>query len=226
MPPVPDTSRTRRIVRRDILLLLAVAGFTICMMFYYWLMAPQITGSSYLKSGTSLYAHPRAFPEFSLTDHRGQEFSNHQMKHTWSFVLFGYTHCPDICPLALSTMDRVLETLVTRDGIPALGIFISVDPQRDTQQRLSEFVQYSSREIIGLTGSEAELENLGPALDVAYSMPAGPENVNYLVDHSSYLFLVAPDGNLIALFGTPHDNERIIDDFHTLNTSYGNLQVG
>lgn len=224
MPPAPDTSRTRQTVRRDILLLLAVAGFTACMMFFYWLKAPRHVEPSLLESGTSLHAHPRTFPQFGLTDHRGQRFSNHQMKGSWNFIFFGYTHCPDICPLALGTLDRVLETLATRDRIPARGIFISVDPQRDTPQQLSEYLRYFNQEMTGLTGTETELDSLSRALGVTYSVPANPGNAEYLVDHSSYIFLVAPDGNLVALFGTPHESEHLIDDFLTLNEHYGKLQ--
>ncbi len=67
MPSDPDTSRTRQTLRRDILLLLAVAGFTACMAFFYWLKAPRHVEPSLLESGTSLHAQPRTFPQFGLT---------------------------------------------------------------------------------------------------------------------------------------------------------------
>ena len=225
MPPVPENPRTRQPVKRDLFLLLGIAGFTVCITLFYFLLPQPNSEPGSLDSATSLHAHPRAFPEFSLTDHRGTEFSHQHLRNVWSFIFFGYTHCPDICPLTLGTMNQVLGTLSTRDAIPAQGIFISVDPSRDTQPQLSDYVQYFDQKIIGLTGSDSELETLSQALGVVYSVPPAQDDAGYLVDHSAHIFLVTPNGNLLALFGTPHESQHIIDDFRTLNTYY-NLQQG
>ena len=211
-------------MRREILMLLGIAGFTVCITLYYFMLPQTNTGLDNLKSATSLHAHSRAFPDFSLTDHRGQEFSSQRLKNVWSFVFFGYTYCLDICPLALGAVDQVLGTLATRDAIPAQGLFVSVDPKRDTKKRLSDYVRYFNQDIIGLTGSKTELENLSRALGVVYSVPADHESEGYLVDHSTRIFLVAPDGNLLALFGTPHESKAITDDFRVLNAYYDTQQ--
>lgn len=224
MYPVSENSKKKQIARRDIFMLLGIAGFTICITLYYFVLSQTNTGLDNLKSATSLHTHPRSFPDFSLTDHRGQEFSGQHLKNVWSFVFFGYTHCPDICPLALGAVNQVLSTLATRDAIPAQGIFISVDPKRDTKKRLNDYVQYFDQDIIGLTGSTTELKNLSQALGVVYSVSADHKSEGYLVDHGSRIFLIAPDGNLIALFGTPHESKAITDDFRVLNAYYNTQQ--
>ena len=224
MDPVLENSKTRKILWRDIYMLLAVAGFTVCMALIYWMYSKTNPDLNRLKSATSLRTDPRPFPEFRLTNHHGQGVSQQQLKDHWSFIFFGYTYCLDTCPLALATVDQLLEGHTKQSEPPAQGIFISVDPMRDTLQRLGEYVQYFNQGIIGLTGTDTELEALTRTLRVVYSVPAKRADEGYLVDHSAHIFLVAPNGSLLALLA-PHENRAMLDDFRTLKTYY-NAQQG
>ncbi len=225
MNPLLENFRFSQAGRTSVFILFAVTAFAMGIMLYYFVTAEQREANlSNLKRATSLHASPRAFPEFTLTDHRGQEFTNENLKDTWNFIFFGFTNCPDVCPVTLSTIDQVVNNLVVHREVKAQVVFISVDPNRDTQQRLGDYVQHFNQDMIGLTGNDEELKNLTKELGVVYTTPTDSENENYLIDHSAQIFLVAPNGNLEALFSTPHETQIIADDFKILNAYYNTQQ--
>ena len=91
----------------------------------------------------------RILPDFVLEDHHGNEFTNESLKDQWSFIFFGYTHCPDVCPTTLASLNQVDEILKKAPGDPLpKTIFISVDPARDTRELLADYVPYFNSEFI------------------------------------------------------------------------------
>lgn len=176
-----------------------------------------------LTHATSLHASPRIFPAFNLIDHNGNKFSNNELKDTWTFIFFGFTHCPDVCPLTLSTLDQAASTITSNNSVDVKTIFISVDPNRDTPQVIEKYVKHFNDNMVGLTGSDEQLKLLTQSLGVVYTSPESEESENYLIDHSAHIFLVAPNGNLVALFSTPHEHQTIVDDFTILNNYYNTL---
>ena len=177
-----------------------------------------------LTHATSLHTNPRTFPIFNLIDHNGNKFSNNELKDTWNFIFFGFTHCPDVCPLTLSTLDQAASTITSNNSADINTIFISIDPNRDTPQVIEKYVKHFNNRMVGLTGSDEQLKLLTQSLGVIYTSPESGKNENYLFDHSAHIFLVAPNGNLVALFSTPHEHQTIVDDFIILNNYYNSLQ--
>jgi protein SCO1/2 len=166
---------------------------------------------------------PRPLPEFELLSHAGQAFRKENLTGNWNFLFFGFTHCPDVCPTTLATLNKVLlqisESSATR---PPGVVFVSVDPVRDSVAKLAAYVPYFNPVFIGLTGRPDEIQNLTGDMGVAviYSpVEPGPDEEtpdaerNHTVDHSTALFLVDPMGRLAGIFGAPHKAETIIDDF-------------
>src|SRR5688500_13088068 len=120
-----------------------------------------------LVSGTALGAQARPMPEFTLVDHAGKTFDSTYLVDRWTFMFFGYTHCPDICPTTLATLDKTIDELQSRGASAATQVvFISVDPERDSPQRLSEYVKYFNATFTGATGDAAELGRLALALGI------------------------------------------------------------
>lgn len=179
-----------------------------------------------LQHATSFHINPNVFPSFNLLNHHGKKTTNDEIKNAWSFVFFGFTNCPDICPLTLSIIDQVIETLSKQEILNTQAILVSVDPKRDTTKQLHEYVRYFNNFTIGLTGSRDEIKQLTQQLGVVYTTPDNETeteaNIDYVVDHSAHIFLVSPDGNLFALFSTPHEVETIVNDFKILHTYYTN----
>jgi protein SCO1/2 len=158
----------------------------------------------------SLYPQPRALPEFELLDNHQQAFTTSQLKGHWSLVFVGYTFCPDICPTTLAELSRIYPKLVALPSeYPVQVVFLSVDPQRDTPQRLNEYVNFFEPEFIGVSGEHKYLFPLVKAIGMMYSMSESTDNPNYLVDHSSSVVLVNPQAQVIGRFKAKFEPGKI-----------------
>jgi protein SCO1/2 len=163
---------------------------------------------------------PLEIPEFSLTDHRSATFDMNRLSGRWSFLFFGYTFCPSICPNTLGTLRTVSELLATSAAGSAdvQFVFVSVDPDRDTTERLAAFVPYFHPDFIGVTGSQEELENLTKALGIyhARSDETPVDARDYLVDHTSAVLLIDPRAQLHAVYSHPDEPEAIARSFEEI----------
>lgn len=167
----------------------------------------------------------RALADFELSDQRGQTFTNGQLAGSWSLLFFGYTYCPDVCPLTLTTFKQIKAELVGK--MPPKAdlnfIFVSVDPERDTPGRLKEYIDFFDPEFIGLTDTsprQMQLTSLTRSLGVFYSTQDTGSNGTYLVDHSAGIFLINPQARAHALFSAPHRAADIARDIPAIINSY------
>ena len=169
--------------------------------------------------GTRL-AEPRALQPFTLTDHTGKTFGTEQLTGKWSFVFFGYAHCPDVCPTTLSILNSVAKQL--DNTAPATRyILVGIDPGRDTPEQLGQFVTSFNSDFIGVSGTGRELAKLTEQLGIFHKpVTNGKQAGNYTVDHTASILLFDPDGRLHALFSAPLDASRISDDFKRLAKAY------
>jgi protein SCO1/2 len=162
----------------------------------------------------------RDISAFELVDHRGEPFTNTSLQGVWSFLFFGYTHCPDVCPTTLSVLNSVAQKLGT-DARDVRFIFISVDPERDTPETLAQFVRYFNGDFIGVTGKPEAIERLTKQLGVLYMRVASQDTPgSYLMDHTASVFLVDPDGRYHAVFTPPITAEKIVTDFAKIRSDY------
>ena len=159
---------------------------------------------------------------FSLTDHRGKPFDNQTLTGQWTFLNFGYTYCPDVCPTTLAmlaAMDDKLQSIKTVQ--PYQIAFVSIDPERDSQQQLAEYVTHFKPTWLGVTGPDEALKHLTQPLGILYAR-VGRDNdsQNYVMDHSASIILVDPQGRYHALFSPPHDAGYLAEDFITITNNY------
>jgi protein SCO1 len=154
-----------------------------------------------------LWPDPRPVPVISLTDHTGAQFGRANLEGHWSLLFFGFTHCPDICPMTLSQLNEMEHRLAASGGRTddLQTIFVSVDPDRDNPQRLAEYVGYFNEDFIGVSGEPDELQKLTRGLGAVYFIEDKDTDNDYLVDHSASVFVIDPDGRLIGIFTTPHE---------------------
>ncbi len=150
-----------------------------------------------------------------LINYEGIRFTEDNLRGKWSLLFVGYTHCPDVCPTTLSVLAQAYS-LMTEQGIaPPQVVFISIDPERDTPQLLKEYVKYFDKEFIGATGNDQQLTNIAQQLNVVYTKVAGTSGdlnaSDYLMDHSSTLLLINPDGRLQSYLTAPHSPMKIIE---------------
>ena len=165
-------------------------------------------------SATILY-DAKPVTSFTLSNHKGETFSQDNLIGKWNFLSFGYTHCPDICPTTLKTLDHVDKMLreMDKDILPQT-IFITLDPERDDVKTLSEYIPWFNKDFIGLTGTAEQIavltKNLG-ILNLKREDESGEEG--YQIDHTVVIMLIDPKGRLRALSSAPHDAQTIADDF-------------
>lgn len=168
-------------------------------------------------SGTLLPA-PRPIPEFSLLTAAGQPFTNADLQGHWSVFFFGFTHCPDVCPMTLATLNQTARLLAA--DTPRF-VFVTVDPMRDTPDVLGPYVHYFNPAFTGVTGNQAAIAALTQALGIAYTYTPGATPDEYTVDHSAALLLFNPRGELAAVFTPPHKAETLARDLRALQAFYG-----
>jgi protein SCO1/2 len=179
-------------------ILLVVYGFT-------WRMSqPVIMSKEELQiNGAIVLDKPRIFSDFELEDHRGELFNNERFQGVWSIVFFGFTHCPDICPTTLAMLNDTYSKLKDSEKERLQVVMISLDPERDTVEKLAEYVPYFNPKFTGVTGNKHLIRRLTAELNVAYNqVPLSDDD--YTVDHSTQLILINPMGHYHGFFKAPH----------------------
>lgn len=135
----------------------------------------------------------------------------------WSLLFFGYANCPDICPTTMGVAAQAKKTAEGNNHMFPQVVFVSVDPERDEIGMLGEYVRYFDKDFIGVTGEADLIKALTLQMSVVYMKMAPEEGASgYLVDHSSALLLLNPEGKLVAFLNPPHDATTILKDIQTV----------
>ncbi|MBF0620478.1 MAG: SCO family protein [Magnetococcales bacterium] len=146
---------------------------------------------------------PKVVPDFDLIDQAGQPFTQDNLKGQWNITFFGYTHCPDVCPLALGKMAELFTRLGEVDDPIAKttrAVFVSVDPLRDTADVLKEYIGYFNPDFVGVTGpSQDAVDKLAKPVGAGYIIGDKDEHGDYVVNHTSAFYLIDPDGRFVGM---------------------------
>lgn len=163
---------------------------------------------------------PREVPDFELTDQFGQPFGPDRLRGRWSLMFFGFTHCPDVCPSSLYDLQRLSAELAANGDPEHQVVFVSVDPERDSPDRLRGYTAYFDPDFIAVTGPHEQLVPLTRKLGIAYRIEEHEDGVTaYTVDHSASVLLMDPEGRLYGVFPAPLDVERMTDQMRRLEPS-------
>lgn len=214
---MPTAKQTRGII----LTVVGIAAFMtlIIAMFITGLNKPRIMTQSDLRNnGAFLFDKPRAFKDFELIDDNGQPFTPENLQGKWSMVFFGFTYCPDICPTTMALLNRFYaKQLEGRYGDDLQIILVSVDPARDTPEKLHDYVKYFNPAFTGVTGEFLPLHSFATQLNIPFSkVPGGGEN--YTVEHSGNVVLINDRGHYVAFFKAPLDLAK-------LNVTYQSIRA-
>jgi protein SCO1/2 len=170
------------------------------------------------------YQQAREIKDFQLTDHHNQAFTKANLANKWSWIFFGYTSCPDVCPTTLQELNFVYDDLKAINSTTQV-LLVSVDPNRDTPEKLAQYIAYFNIEFIALTADHGVLFPFARNLGLMYAInePEGEnaEKDSYLIDHSASLVLVNPQGKITAIFRPKQalgvlptiDGEKLVSDF-------------
>lgn len=166
---------------------------------------------------------PKALQALALHTHTGAPFLTKDLSGRWSFVFFGFTHCPDVCPTTLAELRRVRAAIGSaRDTAPNRVLFATIDPARDTDARLAEYIARFGTGVTAINGSAAAIKTFADQFRVKYEIaPAGSTTTRgYVLDHTASVSLVGPDGRLYAVFTLPLRTQAVADDVLRIHSKH------
>ena len=191
--------------RRSILIFAAVVLLIAAGLAGYSLLNRQLPGAS--GSGEALVGGP-----FTLTDQDGRRVTEKDFLGRHMLVFFGFTFCPDICPTELQVMSAALD-MMGPEGEKIQPVFVTIDPERDTPEVMKAYVANFGPRLIGLTGTPEEIAAMAKAYRVYYAR-AGDKNSPdaYLMDHSTIIYLMGPDGRFVRHFTYTTDAAKLASE--------------
>ena len=168
----------------------------------------ELTLDEYKTLGAYFIDPPRQLAEFRLIDDSNEVFLPEQFKGKWNILFFGFTYCPDICPLTMKQMSDVKESLGEySDNLRVL--LVSVDPDRDKPENLRQYLDNFDKNFKGLTGEIDQIYKFSTQVNAPFFPVVNSPEPNYTVDHSGSLVLISPEAKYAGFFRAPHDTDKI-----------------
>ncbi|WOG28012.1 SCO family protein [Endozoicomonas sp. 8E] len=205
-------SGIRNNVNKTVLILVAIVAVIMGLTFYKYTNKPSLTLEELQRMGTVVFDKPRTFDMKGMVDNKGQPFNQTNLEGKWSLVYFGYTFCPDICPTTLGQLNQ-MDKLLKNDN-PEMAkkmhyFMVTVDPRRDTVEKLNGYVPHFNPDFVGVTGSQKAIHNLAVQMNIPYTPVIDPEDEYYLVDHGANLVIINPKGDYHGFIRPPLDSEKL-----------------
>jgi protein SCO1 len=203
-------SRTQTIALAAVVAIVAVAAGILSAR---WVLQRQ---AGVQTTTATLLSPPRPVPPLALVDQDNRPFAADRLRGRWTFVFFGFTSCPDVCPVTMAALAETRKLLANvPEKLRPQVVMISVDPERDTPERLAGYVHGFDPTFLGATGTKAAIDELAQRMGVLVAKRP-LEGGSYSVDHSTAVFLIDPDGALRALFSAPHTPKLIAEDYRRI----------
>lgn len=201
---------------------LLAAVLIVALGLMFWSFRSQSISDDELQSlGVVVLPEAIQLGELNLVDENGSPFSSEQLKGKWSFGFFGYTHCPDICPITLGQMKTVYDELKEQQDLETLSntqrIFVSVDVQRDDHERVKSYTDTIDSDIIGITGDPNSIREFAESVYVGYKKMGDPEaDKDYLVEHQGNILIFDRSGNCYGFIKSPFKEHHLARIFKGL----------
>jgi protein SCO1/2 len=168
----------------------------------------ELTLDEYKTLGAYFIDPPRQLAEFKLIDDSSEVFLPEEFAGKWNILFFGFTYCPDICPLTMKQMSDVKESL--GEYSDNLRVFlVSVDPDRDKPENLRQYLDNFDKNFKGLTGEIDQIYKFSTQVNSPFFPVVNSPELNYTVDHSGSLVLISPEAKYAGFFRAPHDTAKI-----------------
>ena len=196
--------------------ILLALGFVLVMLVTWLLIKPPAPPEE-LKS--VLRSDFRPVSSFVLSSANHGPITEKNLRDHWTFLFFGYLSCPDICPNTLYELGSFRQQLnyESHDRSPPVQVlFVSVDPRRDSVDRLADYVSHFNREFIGATAGIGQIERFARQFGAGFVYEPETASGQYLVAHTGAIFLIDPYGRIVANFSQPHHADRLAAQFQRI----------
>jgi protein SCO1/2 len=162
---------------------------------------------------------PKDMINFQLTDNKGKEYTKANLSGHWTLMFFGFTNCGMVCPVTmaeLNSMYKILQHKLPDKQLPEV-VMVSVDPERDTVERMDDFVNAFNPHFIGARAEMPQIATLENALHLAaVKMQVGDKKEQYTINHSAEIMVFNPQGQLQAFLSYPHKAQRMAEDYQAM----------
>lgn len=212
---MPDKSKRMTVT---IAILLAIIALSAGLFVSQHINSKKSVDASQLHG--TLLDKPRTVQAFSLMGIDDKPFNHDSLRGSWTMVFFGFTHCGSMCPTAMAELGKMYRLLAEK-GVKILPqvVMISVDPARDSLEKLGHYVKAFDSHFYGARGSEASIKAMTHEMGIAYIKiaPKGTVDANhYDIEHTGTIMLFNPQGELVAFFTTPHQADLLAQDYTML----------
>ncbi len=180
--------------------------------------------------GVTVYPEARVLSDFQLIDEQGDAFTKSDLQGHWNLMFFGFTHCPDICPLTMAELKQFYQAFEVDDKQKPRIVLVTVDPERDSPDTMKAYVDNYDEDFIGLSGDAQVIAHLASELYVVYSEAGDPSAANshehnvssgdsdmthdgYLINHSGHIAVINPEGDYYAVMRAPHRDRDLTTAF-------------
>jgi protein SCO1 len=186
----------------------------------------QVSAEELREIGAMIYDAPVAVSQFALQDHLGRDFNNDSLLGNWTLIFFGFTNCPDICPLTMHELTGFYRDL---SGNPLQSdtrvVMISVDPFRDDTAQIARYMQGFHEDFLGVNGDYEQIRQLARELFIAHSImpipaPDGGTPRNFMVDHSGNILLIDPQGQYRGFLEPNIKRDNITQAYEVIRANY------
>lgn len=178
------------------------------------LRSAPVTDEELASLGVVILPEPILLQDLQLVDENGDSFDGSQLEGKWTFGFFGYTHCPDICPVTLGQLKTVYDGFKTESDTRTLQntqrLFVSIDAKRDHHDVVKSYTDNIDPDIIGITGEPAEVRNFADLVYVGYKQLGDPEQqTDYLVEHQGNIVIFDRNGNCYGFIKSPFEEHLL-----------------
>lgn len=199
----------------------AIIVFVVALFVYTMTQPRMMTVKELAANGVMTFEEPKPVEAFSLVDQFGQPFTEKNLAGQWTILFFGFSHCGGYCPTTLAMLDEFKNQLKSDVADNTQFVMVSVDPQRDTPERLKDYMANFDEEFVGVTGEFLPIKLLSGQFFVSFQKEVGvQQGDHYEVSHGEQLILINPNGQYHGYFNPPFTLGRLKTTYQSIVLQY------
>jgi protein SCO1/2 len=208
-------------IRKTVLILVAIIAVLVGLFFNRAFTPRILSPVEMVNNGAVIFSTPRELSAFNLLDQYSEPFTLERLQDKWTFVFFGFTHCPDICPTTLALFNSLSDKLQDTDFFADTQfLLVSLDPARDTPEALKTYIRYFNPAFVGVTGDFLPLRKMATQLNVAFQkVVTNHETGDYTIDHGGNVALINPQGHYHGFYKPPLDANKMALTYKSVRMS-------
>ena len=204
--------------KRNIIFILLVL-FSITGIFTYFQSLPSLLEKKPSLITGKILVRPMEIDNFELIDQNNEVFNKKSLEGGWTVLFFGYTNCPDVCPTTIYKLAEIKNGI--KEDLPSANfntVLVTLDPDRDSSERLDEYIGYFDETMLGVTGTYENIQSFTSSLSVFYQRINKEEGYDF--NHTASIFVFDKDGSLFATMSPANTIEELESDFFTILNNF------